>query len=142
MTAGEPVFQDGEAFYSEALHRISRNMLIVVPLLACAAWWKFGWRVAIGLAAGCSIAYLNFQWLKRVVTALADRATQTQRKQSSAGVVLRFLLRYLLMAFAAYVMIKRWPGSLNGLLAGLFLPVAAVLWEAAHELIFSATRER
>ena len=139
----DEVPEDGrEAFYAGALRRISRNMLIVIPLLAFAAWWKFGWHVSLGLVAGCVIAYLNFHWLKRVVNALADRATQTQQKQSSAGVVLRFLLRYFLMALAAYVMIKRWPESLNGLLAGLFLPVAAVLWEAAQELVFTSTRER
>ncbi len=132
----------GEQFYSGALRRISRTMLVGGLILAIAAWLRFGGRVALGFAIGCAIAYFNFYRLKRVVSAIADRTTQTATKQSSAGVVLRFLLRYLLMAVVAYVMIKRWPESLNALLAGLFLPVLAVMVEAVQELAFSFTRER
>lgn len=138
-----PVSENGDgAFYSGALVRIAKNMLVIALLLSLAAWWKFGWRTTLGFVAGCAIAWLNFHWLKRVVTALADRVTQSAVKQSSRGVVMRFLLRYFLMVLGAYVMIKRWPESLNGLLTGLFLPVAAVMWEAVRELVFSATRER
>jgi hypothetical protein len=131
-----------ERFYSGALRRVSRTMLVGGFGLAVVAWLRFGGRVALGFAIGCAIAYFNFYRLKRMVSALADRTTQTATKQSSAGVVLRFLLRYLLMAAMAYVMIKRWPESLNGLLAGLFLPVLAVMVEAVQELAFSFTREQ
>ena len=68
-----------------------------------------------------------------VVTALADRATESGQPQSSGGVVLRFLLRYVLMALGAYVIFTVSPASLYGLLAGLFLPVAAIVCEAAYE---------
>jgi hypothetical protein len=50
------------------------------------------------------------------------------------GIVSRFLLRYALMAVAAYVIFSVSPASLNGLLAGLFLPVAAIVCEAVCEL--------
>lgn len=130
-----------EEFYSQALLRIARTMLAGGLVLAIAAWARFGGRVAMGFAIGCAIAYFNFYRLKRVVVALADRTTQTATRQSGMGVVLRFLLRYFLMAAVAYVMIKRWPESLNGLLAGLFLPVLAVSVEAVQELAFSFTRE-
>ncbi len=131
-----------EEFYSQALRRISLTMLVGGSSLAIIAWLRFGGRVALGFAIGCAIAYFNFYRLKRVVSAIADRTTQTATKQSGTGVVLRFLLRYFLMAAVAYVMIKRWPESLNGLLAGLFLPVLAVMVEAVQELAFSFTRER
>ena len=90
--------------------------------------------IALGFACGSAVAYLNFFWLKRVVTALADRATQSGETQSSQGVVLRFLLRYVLMGLGAYVIFTVSPASLYGLLAGLFLPVAAIACEAAYEL--------
>ena len=139
---GQATFDgQSEAFYSQALQRISRTMLVGGFALAMIAWFRFGVRVALGFAIGCAIAYFNFYRLKRVVSALADRTTQTATRQSGAGVVLRFLLRYFLMAAVAYVMIKRWPESLNGLLAGLFLPVLAVMVEAVQELAFSFTRE-
>src|SRR5579872_1807319 len=122
-----------EAFFSGALRRISRFMLTLAVMLTIAGWWRYGWRVALGFACGCAVAYLNFHWLKRVVTALADRATASGDEQSSGGVVLRFLLRYVLMALGAYVIFTVSPASLYGLFAGLFLPVAAIVCEAAYE---------
>jgi hypothetical protein len=142
MTSAEPLTADpnGEAFYSGALARISRFMLVLAPALSAAAWWRYGWRVALGLGCGCAVAYLNFYWLKRVVTALADRATQSGETQSSQGVVLRFLLRYVLMGLGAYVIFTVSRASLYGLLAGLFLPVAAIACEAAYELWIALTK--
>jgi len=131
-----------EAFFAQALRRISRTMLMGAPVLSMVAWIWLGGRAAAGFFVGCTIAYFNFSRLKRVVAALAERAAQTAEKQSGTAVVLRFLLRYFLMAAAAYVIIERWPASLTGLLAGLFLPVLAVMVEAAHELVFALTHER
>jgi hypothetical protein len=127
-------------FYSGALRRIGRVMSVLAPLLVAAAWWKFGPRSAIGFAFGCAIAYLNFYWLKRVIAGFADRATGTATSQSGQGIVFRFLLRYVLMALGAYVIFTVSPASLNGLLAGLFLPVAAIGCEAAYELYAALAR--
>ena len=128
----------GEAFYAGALARITRLMIVLAVVASGAAWWKYGWRVALGFVCGCAVAYLNFYWLKKVVAALADRATETTDGEagpppSSAGMVLRFLLRYVLMALGAYVIFTVSPASLYGLFAGLFLPVAAIACEAAYE---------
>ena len=129
-----------EHFYSGALHRIQRFMSVLAPLLVAAAWWKFGPRPAIGFAFGCAIAYLNFYWLKRVIAGFADRATGAATSQSGQGIVFRFLLRYVLMALGAYVIFTVSPASLNGLLAGLFLPVAAIGCEAVYELYAALAR--
>ncbi len=124
---------NSELFYSGAIERISRFMLVLALGLSAVGFWRYGWRIAIGFAFGCAVACLNFYWLKRVVIALADRATASGQTQSSQGVVLRFLLRYVLMGFGAYVIFTVSPASLYGLLAGLFLPVAAIACEAAYE---------
>jgi hypothetical protein len=129
-----------ESFYSGALARIPRFMIALALLLSGAGWLRFGWRVALGFACGCAIAYLNFHWLERVVTALADRATQTPYKQSSGGIVFRFLVRYFLMAAAAYAIFSVSPASLYGLFAGLFLPVGGIACEAAFELYMALAR--
>jgi len=128
-----------ELFYSSALRRIRRFMIALALVLSLAAWLRFGWRIALGFFCGCAIAYLNFHWLDRVVTALADRATQSGLKQSSGGVIFRFLVRYFLMAAAAYVIFTVSRASLYGLLAGLFLPVGAIACEAAYE-VYAALR--
>jgi hypothetical protein len=128
------------AFYSGAMPRIERAMLILGLLVSLAGWVRFGWRTALGLACGCAIAYVNFVWLKRGVTAFADRVTETKIEQSGGGIVARFLLRYLLMAAAAYAIFTVSRASLYGLLAGLFLPVAAIACEAAYELYAALRR--
>jgi ATP synthase I chain len=135
MTGIETMTQaaNSESFYAGALGRISRLMIVLAIALSAAAWWRYGWRVALGFACGCAVSYLNFHWLKRVVTALAERATEPDGQRSSGGVVFRFLLRYVLMALGAYVIFTLSPASLYGLFAGLFLPVAAIACEAAYE---------
>jgi ATP synthase I chain len=129
-----------EHFYSGALRRIGRLMAVLAPLLVAGAWWKFGVRPAVGLAFGCVIAYVNFHWLKRVIAGFADRATGAVTSESGQGIVFRFLLRYVLMALGAYVILTVSPASLNGLLAGLFLPVVAISCEAAYELYAALAR--
>ncbi len=129
-----------DAFYSGALQRIPHFMLALALVLTGVAWLHFGWRVALGFACGCAIAYLNFHWLERVVIALADRATQTAYKQSSGGVVFRFLVRYFLMAAAGYAIFSVSPASLYGLFAGLFLPVGGIACEATYELYMALAR--
>jgi hypothetical protein len=142
MTTVEPMTTDAnsEAFYSGALERISRIMIVLAVVLSATAGWRYGWRIALGFACGCAVAYLNFHWLKRVVAVLADRATQSGQPQSSTGMVLRFLLRYILMALGAYVIFTVSPASLYGLFAGLFLPVAAIACEAAYEAWVAVAR--
>ncbi len=129
-----------ESFYAGALTRIPRFMIGLALILSAVGWLRLGWRIALGFACGCAIAYLNFHWLERVVSALADRATQTAYKQSSGGIVFRFLVRYFLMAAAAYAIFSVSPASLYGLLAGLFLPVGGIACEAAYELYMALAR--
>jgi len=129
-----------EEFYAGALLRITRCMGVVALVFTIAAWLHFGWHMAVGFACGCAIAYLNFHWLKRVVSALADKVTAAGRAHSSRGVVLRFLLRYFLMGVAAYAIFTVSPASLNGLFAGLFLPVAGILCETVYEMYAALVR--
>jgi hypothetical protein len=45
-----------------------------------------------------------------------------------------------LMALGAYAILTVSPASLNGLLAGLFLPVGAILCEAGYEVYAALAR--
>jgi hypothetical protein len=136
----DAITPQGESFYGAAAARIPRFMIFLSLVFTGAAWLRFGWRIAAGFACGCAIAYLNFHWLERVVTTLADRVTSTGRPLSSRRVILRFLLRYLLMAGGGYAIFSVSPASLYGLLAGLFLPVAGIACEAVYELYASLAR--
>jgi ATP synthase I chain len=123
----------GDDFYSRALERIQTFMLVLGTAALITACIFFGWRIGMGFALGATIAYLNFHWLKKVVTGLADLTIGSGTPASSRGVVHRFLLRYFLMAIVAFVILTVSRESLYGLFAGLFLPVAAILCETAYE---------
>jgi hypothetical protein len=140
QSADHTMTRSPDAFYSGAYARIVLFMLALGIVAAIAVVVRFGTIVAAGFLLGCAIAFVNFHWLKRVVSALADRATATGERQSSKGVVLRFLLRYFLIAAGAYAIFKISRNSLYGLLAGLFLPVGAILVEAGYELYAALRR--
>jgi len=131
---GLPAEEPGrEPLHAGALVRIRHAMGllgIAAPLMSFAA---FGWRIALGLALGCGIAYINFRWLVRGVERLGERMAGGADPKSGGGMVWPFLLRYVLMGVAGYVILSVSPMSLYGLLAGLFLPVAAIAWEAVYE---------
>ena len=137
---GTSIASESDSFYSAALTRISRFMLVLALLAIVPLWIRYGVAICLGFAVGCAVAYLNFVWLKRVISGLADRITKTGDSRSGKGIVLRFLLRYALMGIAAYVIFTVSPASLYGLFAGLFLPVAAIACEAAYEVYVALTR--
>jgi len=127
-------------FYAGALGRISNFMVALAVVSIPAAWLRFGWQTAAGFLCGCALAYLNFHWLERVVSGLADRVTGDQKPRSGTGIVVRFLLRYFLMAVGAYAIFTVSRASLFGLFVGLFLPVAGIGCEAAYELYAALIR--
>src|SRR5579885_2179484 len=134
LTAVTPPDPAAEAFYAHALTRVRNFMLALGPVLTLAALLKFGFRPALGFLLGCVISYLNFHSLKSGVSGLADKVTNTGKSQSGKGIIARFLLRYALLGGAAYAILTSFPASLRGLFAGLFLPVGAIVCEAAYEL--------
>jgi len=130
----------GESFYANALPRITRFMPVLAVLGTAVLAWRVSWAFAAGFALGCGLAYLNFSWLKRVVNALGERATSARSSERGGRVFARFLLRYVLIAAAAYAILKISRQSLFGMLAGLFLPVAAIGCEAGYELYVALRR--
>lgn len=124
-----------ERFYSGAVGRITRFMPVIALITTAVLLVRLGPLFAAGFFLGCVIAYLNFRWLERGVSALADRVTASGKPQSSSGIVLRFLLRYALIAAGCYAIFRVSVTALFGLLAGLFLPVAAIACEAVYEVV-------
>jgi hypothetical protein len=108
--------------------------MVVLPVLVFPVLLiKFQRAVALGFIAGSAIAFFNFYWLKRAVVALGDRVTNSSYRQSGSRVVGGFFMRYILIAVGAYVIFKSSAMSVYGLFVGLFVPVGAVLIEAAYE---------
>jgi hypothetical protein len=136
----EPLLED-EAFYAATFQRIVRYMLALAVLIFPLLWFKLHRAVALAFVAGAAIALVNFYWLRRTVEALGERVLNSGIRQSSSGVVMRFLLRYALIAAAAYGIFRSSADSVYGLFAGLFLPVGAILVEAVHATYGALRRE-
>jgi len=122
------------------LDRIRRITVVLGIASSVAIWAIFGWHIGAPYALGCAISYVNFHWLKRAVNTMADRATQTGQAGSSTGIVVRFMLRYGFIAIACYAILISSKSSVYGLLGGLFLTIAAILCEAAYEVVVALRR--
>jgi small-conductance mechanosensitive channel len=134
-----PDGREAEAFAANAYRRIFYSMTILLIAAAPLLWAKYGRGMALSFAIGGGIALVNFYWLKRTLAALVEAVAIEGKKRSAAGIIMRFMLRYALIAVAAYAIFKSSAMSLLGLCAGLSLPVGAVLIEAAYA-IYGALR--
>ncbi len=122
-----------EQFGRSVYARLVRFMYVLAGLAVPVTLIIYGWAFALFFAIGCALAILNFYWLKRTIEALVDRTVSSGVKPSSAGVIARLLLRYVLIAVAAYVIFNSSAMSAYGLFAGLCLPVGAIMMEAAYQ---------
>ena len=96
-----------------------------IALLAWRGWtWSAGWVL------GCGAGALNFYWLHKVTHTLGSGEAK-DRKAVLLG------LRYVLLGAGAYVILKYTAISLPAALAGLFVPVAAVVFEILIELVYA-----
>jgi len=58
-------------FYSHALDRIHKFMLVLGVAALVVGTAVFGWRIGLGFAVGGAVSFLNFYWLKKVVAGVA-----------------------------------------------------------------------
>ncbi|MGC2697278.1 MAG: ATP synthase subunit I [Candidatus Angelobacter sp.] len=130
---------EAEAFAVNSFRRLFFAMIALLVVGAPVLWWKYGRGMALSFILGGAISLLNFYWLKRTLVSLVNAVALAGKPRSPAGVILRFVLRYLLIAVAAYAIFKSSAMSMYGLCAGLSLPVGAVLIEAVYA-VYGALR--
>jgi hypothetical protein len=128
-----------DRFFSAAIPRMLRSLLILGAVFTLGAAWRFGWVTALGFAAGAFIAFLSFRSLNRAVQSLASRIVDAKQPASGFSLVHGFFLRYLLAGIVAYVIFTSSSRAFRGFLFGLCTPVAAMLVEAGFE-VYAALR--
>jgi hypothetical protein len=131
-TALNPVPDGSERFFAGAYGRMARLMAILTVLTTPVLTIELGKRFAFGFLVGAAVAALNFYWMKSAVSSLGDVVTQTGQT-STAGIVAKSLLRYALLAVIVYGIFRGSGQVVYGFFAGLFVPVAAMVCEAAYE---------
>ena len=137
-TAIDPV---ADAFYSGAERRAMRFMAVLCVLVTGVLWVVYGRVLAFGFVLGCAASALNFLWLKRVVAGFTAAVSGDARRPSGGLLVFRYLVRFALITFAAFVIFKSSRTSGYGFLIGLFVPVAALMCEAAYETWVAVRRK-
>ena len=121
--------------------RVLRNMLVVSVLLVGPAFWFYGGAGSIGFALGAAVSYVNFRSLTRGVEGLGDRIVNRNSRERGGLIILRFVVRYGLVAAAAYAIFRSSRTAFRGFLWGLCVPVAALMAEAAWEGYTAFRRE-
>jgi len=86
--------------------------------------------IAAGFIAGSALSVFSFHTLRRLGTGLEPGPAPFR---GSAAI---FGLRYIIIAAAAYVIVKLLGISVLPVLAGLFVSAAAVMIEILYELLF------
>ena len=121
---------DDRLNFDRIIARVLRNMIVVNVLLFAPAFWFYGWAGAVGFAFGAAVSYVNFRSLKLGVEGLADRIVHRNSREKGGLIVLRFMVRYGLVAAVAYAIFIGSSVAFRGFLWGLCVPVAALMVEA------------
>lgn len=119
-----------------APERIEWMIIVLTVAVAISAFVAYTARMAVGVILGGTIAWLNFRWMRRSVTSTVERLT-TQPERRSAGIALKFVLRYAVIFTIAYATLKGSIASGLGVVAGLLLIVPALMVEAVYEFYLS-----
>jgi hypothetical protein len=125
--------RDQTLSFESIIPRVLRNLLLFSVLLLAPVFWFYGRAGSIGFALGAAVSYANFHSLKRGVEGLADRIVNRDSREKGGLIILRFVVRYGLVAAAAYAIFKSSPLAFRGFLWGLCVPVAALMAEAAWQ---------
>ena len=137
---------EARQFYNQAQARAWRIGAALAAVGTVIAFWR--WNSAVGLAfiVGCVVSGLNTYWLARSTAAFARRAVQSadagreSQRPGACGILFQYVLRYALVGFAAYAILKSSVFSILGFFAGLFIPVASLMFEAFYEAWVSYRR--
>jgi hypothetical protein len=119
--------------FERFIPRVLHNILLSSIVLIVPAFWFYRWAGSIGFAFGAAVSYINFRSLTSGVEGLADRIVNLNSPEKGGWIVFRFIVRYGLVAGAAYAIFISSVTAFYGFLWGLCVPVAALMIEAARE---------
>lgn len=115
--------------------RVWRNIFAVVAVAVVIAALTADLRFMLGLVLGGGLALLNYKWLHSSVRAVLATGNQ----KAPPGTMIKFVVRWLMIAGAAWAANKTGYFDAVAILAGLFAPAVAVMIEAAYAAYKSLT---
>jgi len=108
--------------------RVWRNIFAIVAIAVVIAAIVADLSFMLGLVLGGGLALLNYKWLRSSLRA----ALGTGNKKAPPGTMIKFVVRWLVIAAVAWAANKTGYFDPLAILAGLFAPAAAVTLEAAY----------
>ena len=120
--------------------RVWRNLFAVIIAAVAISALAADFRFTLGLALGGALALLNYRWLGTSLRAVLAAGSE----KTPPGTMLKFVVRWIVVAAAGWAANKTGYFEAVGILAGLFAPAIAVMIEAAYvvcQIISSGTRE-
>jgi len=128
------------ADYAAKMRRVEWMIGGVGLVFAAAVVYPLGWILAAGVLLGTVLGWINFRWLASSVNAIGERIVEGRSRERGAAVVARGVGRIFLIALVAYVIFTCSLRGLVGFLAGLTMPVVAIMCEAVYEFVASNRR--
>ena len=122
-----------ESAYQQVITRLLRHIVVIGGLSLGPAFWFCRAAWSVGFAFGVAVSYVNFRSLTRGIEGLADRVVNRNSREKGSRILLRFLVRYALVAAVAYAIFNSSSTAFRGFLWGLCVPVAALMVEAVWE---------
>ena len=115
--------------------RVWRNIFAVIAISVVIAAITADLRFMLGLVLGGALALLNYKWLHSSLRAVLA----TGNEKTPPGTMIKFVVRWLVIAAVAWAGNKTGYFDTIGILAGLFAPAVAVMIEASYVAYKSAT---
>ena len=116
--------------------RVFRAMIASVGLAVVVSTMLAPWRVTTGLMLGGLLSLLNFHWLETSVAAVFNvNVIERPRVRIS-----RYIVRYFVVAAAAFAAYELRLVSLPAMIAGLCSFVPALFIEASRQFYFAIIR--
>jgi hypothetical protein len=126
-------FQDDEAGL-QMLRRIKRNAVIFLVLATAGSLCFRSLGVTLGVLVGGACAVVNFRWIEAGLDAAMGGPMSRQKRVVA---VAKFVLRYILLGLIFYAIVANRIADLKALLAGLFIFVVSIMWEAFRSALTS-----
>jgi hypothetical protein len=117
--------------------RVWRNIFAVVAIAVVIAALFADLKFMLGLILGGGLALLNYKWLHSSLRA----ALGAGNEKAPPGTLIKFIVRWLVIAAAAWAANRTGYFDAIAILAGLFAPAVAVMIEALY-VAYKALRTR
>jgi hypothetical protein len=108
--------------------RVWRNIVAVVAVAVVVAAFVADLRFMLGLVLGGALALLNYKWLHSSLRGVLA----TGHQKAPPGTLIKFVVRWLMIAAIAWAANKTGYFDAVAILAGLLAPAPAVMIEAAY----------